>query len=42
MEINDLTQINFGQTVEVKRKFREYRPKGSLLDSLIPKRVPNH
>lgn len=26
--------INFGSSVQVKRKFREYRPKGSLLHSL--------
>ena len=26
--------INFGSSVEVKRKFREYRPKGSLLESI--------
>ena len=26
--------INFGNSVEVKRKFREYRPKGSLLTSI--------
>lgn len=30
--------INFGPTVQVKRKFREYRPKGSLLNSLLPVR----
>ena len=41
-KINDGLLINFGQTVEVKRKFREYRPKGSLLDSLIPKKAPDH
>jgi GxxExxY protein len=27
--------INFGKSVEVKRKFREYRPKGSFLDSVL-------
>lgn len=27
--------INFGPSVQVKRKFREYRPKGSLLDSIL-------
>jgi GxxExxY protein len=37
-KIDDGLLINFGQTVEVKRKFREYKPKGSLIDSLIPKK----
>ena len=32
--------INFGTSVEVKRKFREYKPKGSLLDSILPDRQP--
>ena len=41
-KIDDGLLINFGQTVEVKRKFREYRPKGSLLDTLIPKKAPDH
>lgn len=41
-KINDGLLLNFGQTVEVKRKFREYRPKGSLLDSLIPQKAPDH
>lgn len=27
--------LNFGSSVEVKRKFREYRPKGSLLNSIL-------
>jgi GxxExxY protein len=27
--------LNFGSSVEVKRKFREYRPKGSLLKSIL-------
>jgi GxxExxY protein len=26
--------INFGSSVQIKRKFREYRPKGSLLNAL--------
>jgi GxxExxY protein len=41
-QINDGLLINFGQSVQVKRKFREYRPKGSLLESLIPKKAPDH
>lgn len=27
--------LNFGPSVQVKRKFREYKPKGSLLDSIL-------
>ena len=27
--------LNFGSSVEVKRKFREYRSKGSLLNSIL-------
>ncbi len=27
--------LNFGSSVEVKRKFREYKPKGSLIDSIL-------
>jgi GxxExxY protein len=34
-KINDGLLINFGQSVQVKRKFREYKPKGSLIDSLM-------
>jgi len=34
-KINDGLLINFGQSVQVKRKFREYRPKGSLLESIL-------
>ena len=34
-QINDGLLINFGQSVQVKRKFREYRPKGSLLESIL-------
>ena len=29
--------INFGPSVQVKRKFREYKPRGSLLNSLLPR-----
>ena len=29
--------LNFSSSVQVKRKFREYRPKGSLLNSIVPK-----
>src|SRR6266480_7579288 len=28
--------LNFGSSVQVKRKFREYKPKGSLLRSILP------
>jgi GxxExxY protein len=28
--------LNFGPSVQVKRKFREYRPKGSLLNVILP------
>lgn len=28
--------LNFGTSVEVKRKFREYKPKGSLMSSILP------
>ena len=34
-KVNDGLLINFGQSVQVKRKFREYKPKGSLIDSLL-------
>ena len=27
--------LNFGPSVQVKRKFREYKPKGSLLSSIL-------
>jgi GxxExxY protein len=27
--------LNFGSSVQVKRKFREYKPKGSLLNSIL-------
>jgi GxxExxY protein len=27
--------LNFGPSVQVKRKFREYKPKGKLLDSIL-------
>lgn len=37
-KINDGLLINFGQSVQVKRKFREYRPKGSLLESMLEPR----
>jgi|SRR6185295_8815579 len=30
--------LNFGPSVQVKRKFREYKPKGSLMNSIIPAR----
>lgn len=28
--------LNFGSSVQIKRKFREYKPKGSLLNSILP------
>ena len=28
--------INFGPSVQVRRKFREYKPKGSLLNEILP------
>lgn len=28
--------LNFGPSVHVKRKFREYKPKSSLLNSILP------
>lgn len=37
-KINDGLLINFGPSVQVKRKFREYRPKGSLLNSILESR----
>jgi GxxExxY protein len=37
-KINDGLLINFGQSVQVKRKFREYRAKGSLLESIFEPR----
>src|SRR6266852_1504128 len=33
--VNDGLLINFGPSVQVKRKFREYKPKGSLLNSIL-------
>jgi GxxExxY protein len=27
--------LNFGSSVQVKRKFREYKPKGSIIDALL-------
>ena len=33
--INDGLLINFGPSVQVKRKFREYKAKGSLLESIL-------
>ena len=37
-KIDDGLLINFGPSVQVKRKFREYRPKGSLMETLVPTR----
>jgi GxxExxY protein len=34
-KIDDGLLINFGPSVQVKRKFREYKPKGSLIDALM-------
>ena len=33
--VNDGLLINFGPSVQVKRKFREYKPKGWLLNALL-------
>ena len=33
--ITDGLLINFGSSVQVRRKYREYKPKGSLLESLV-------
>ena len=33
--VNDGLLINFGPSVQVKRKFREYKPKGSFLNALL-------
>jgi GxxExxY protein len=33
--VNDGLLINFGPSVQVKRKFREYKPKDSLLNSIL-------
>ena len=34
--VNDGLLINFGPSVQVKRKFREYKPKGSLMNAILP------
>lgn len=34
--VNDGLLINFGASVEVKRKFREYKPKAPLLNAIFP------
>jgi GxxExxY protein len=34
--VNNGLLINFGPSVQVKRKFREYKPKGSLLNAISP------
>ena len=28
--------LNFGPSVQVKRKFREYKPKGSVMNAILP------
>jgi GxxExxY protein len=28
--------LNFGSSIQIKRKFREYKPKGSLLKAILP------
>lgn len=33
--IADGLLINFGSSVQVRRKYRQYQPKGSLLESLV-------
>lgn len=39
--IDDGLLLNFGPSVQVKRKFRDYRPKGSLLESILPRPIPS-
>ena len=34
--VNDGLLINFGPSVQVRRKFREYKPRGSLLNAILP------
>ena len=34
--VNDGLVINFGSSVQIKRKFREYKPKGSLMNAILP------
>ena len=34
--IKDGLLINFGPSVQVKRKFREYKPKKPLLNAILP------
>lgn len=29
--------VNFSSSVQVKRKFREYKPKGSLIEAILPR-----
>jgi GxxExxY protein len=36
--LNDRLLINFGPSVQVKRKFREYKPKTPLLNAILPTR----
>jgi GxxExxY protein len=36
--VNDGLLINFGTSVQVKRKFREYKPKAPLLNAILPTR----
>lgn len=33
--VNDGLLINFGSSVQVKRKFREYKPKGSVINAIL-------
>ena len=34
--VDDGLLINFGPSVQIKRKFREYKPKASLLNAILP------
>jgi GxxExxY protein len=34
--VDDGLLINFGPSVQVKRKFREYKPKGPLINAILP------
>ena len=37
--VNDGLLINFGSSVQVRRKFREYKPKVPLLNAILPAKI---
>ena len=37
--VNDGLLINFGSSVQVRRKFREYKPKAPLLNAILPAKI---